>query len=244
MTPSRGHAIDATSGALTATPNSPFQSSGSGLSSLALSPDGKFAYSANSGSGNLTIFNVGATTGALTPASTFVPAGTHPHLIAVESGQSAYVVTSFGIDAYALDPATGGFSDSIGLGVRPGALVLDVYGRFAFAIRNGTVETYWTFIGPGAITGPVGTPPAVGVNASSLAVHPSGLFVYVANADPSGTIQEFVVKTTGYGSDVGTLTPVGAPTPAGSAPLSVVVDPTGLFLYERIAALTPSRDMR
>jgi 6-phosphogluconolactonase (cycloisomerase 2 family) len=72
-------------------------------------------------------------------------------------------------------------------------------------------------------------PPAIGPSAAALAVHPSGLFVYLANAAASGTIQTFSVSSIA-GVSAGSLSG-GASTPTGSKPLSVAIEPTGHFLY-------------
>jgi 6-phosphogluconolactonase (cycloisomerase 2 family) len=58
----------------------------------------------------------------------------------------------------------------------------------------------------------------------SVAVHPSGKFVYVASID---LVSAYEVNPTS-----GALTPVfGSPFPAGQEPFSVAVDPTGKFAY-------------
>jgi 6-phosphogluconolactonase (cycloisomerase 2 family) len=224
-----GYAIDPTSGALTPAPNSPFPSKGTGLSAVAVAAGGKFAYSTNTGSNNVTLYDVDPTTGAFTPQSSFGLSGSNPTLILTDAtGQGAYVVTSYSIDTYSIDPTTGLFGGILGYGLAPSALALEANGRFAFGIYNGMIESQLTSATP-SISGPVSTLP-VSPNASSVAVHPGGLFIYVANADSSGTIQTFSVTSTG-GTPEGALAAVGAPTPAGNAPLSLAVDPTGHFLY-------------
>ena len=64
-----GFSINTTTGALTPVPDSPFATGGSGSFfgiSLAVTPNGKFVYAGNAGSGNISAFRVGSN-GALTP---------------------------------------------------------------------------------------------------------------------------------------------------------------------------------
>src|SRR6266550_871935 len=63
-----GFSINTTTGALTPVPGSPFATGGFGLYgiSLAVTPNGKFVYAGNAGSGDISEFSVGSN-GALTP---------------------------------------------------------------------------------------------------------------------------------------------------------------------------------
>ncbi len=94
-------------------------------------------------------------------------------------------------------------------------------GKFLFvAAGAGGVNTYsidaagaLAFVGQAAVGG-----------ASSVAVDPSGKFVYAANG---GEVFAFT-----FDSTTGALTPVpGSPFPAGATPGSVAVHPSGKFLY-------------
>jgi 6-phosphogluconolactonase (cycloisomerase 2 family) len=235
-----GYTIDAT-GKLSPTPTSPVQSNGAGVSALAVAPGGKHAYSANTTSSNVSVYDIDQTTGNLTPSTTTIGqigiyAG--PSLLSIDaSGQTAFVVsngdsTYSTIAAYLLDPTTGLFGNGSGVSFPPGqpptAIAVEDSGCFVFGIRAGLLESYETYF-PGSIATPGLNPPAVGPNAAALAVHPSGLFLYLANADASGTIQTFSVSSAA-GVSAGTLSG-GASTPTGSKPVSIAIEPTGHFLY-------------
>jgi 6-phosphogluconolactonase (cycloisomerase 2 family) len=238
-----GYTIDAT-GKLTSTPNSPVQSNGAGVNSLAVAPGGKLAYSANTTSSNVSLYDIDQTTGRLTPRSvfpqTFIYTG--PTLLAIDAAdQSAFVVSNGNstfstLEAYQLDPTTGVFGNGGGQGFAagqpPSAIAVGDSNRFMFGIRNGLLESYATFPNPSNLASAVPGAPAVSASAAAVAVHPSGLFVYLANADTSGTIQTFAVAsaaTAGPGT-AGALSG-GASTPTGSKPLSIAIEPTGHFLY-------------
>src|SRR5437016_13968811 len=81
-----GFSINTTTGALTPVPGSPFATGGSGSFfgiSLAVTPNGKFVYAGNVGSGDISAFSVGSN-GALTPiADSPFPAGGSPDGIKV-----------------------------------------------------------------------------------------------------------------------------------------------------------------
>src|SRR5207253_1554158 len=111
-----GYTINATTGALTAIPGSPFPA-GSTSSSVAVDPTGKFAYVGNYNSKNVAGYTINATTGFLTaiPGSPF-PAGSTSASVAVDAtGKFAYVAnytslsnsTSDGVSGYTINATTG-----------------------------------------------------------------------------------------------------------------------------------------
>ena len=61
------YTINATTGALTPVPGSPFAAAGIEPVSVAVSQNGQFAYVANTDSNNVSAYTINATTGALTP---------------------------------------------------------------------------------------------------------------------------------------------------------------------------------
>jgi len=227
------YAIDATAGKLTAVPGSPVPSMGTGLAAAAATPDGKRVYTVNTGSNYLSPYDIDPTTGQLTLGPSMIGTNAGPSLLSFDAaGQNGYVLSSAAstLIAYPVDSTTGLFNGGGGvsfpLGAAPVALAVADTGRFVFGIRNGTVETYQSH--PGTVATAVLNPPSVSATADAVAVHPSGRFVYVANADVSGTIQTFSVATVGF--QAGSLTG-GSSTPTGSMPASVAIDPTGRFLY-------------
>src|SRR6266705_2232105 len=97
--------------------------------------------------------------------------------------------------------------------------------EFVYVANFGTNDiSVYSVDATGALT-PIGSV-AAGLFPGSVAVDPSGKFVYVANRgtfDSGGTVSAYTIGPTGA------LSPIGAPVPAGRFPESVAVDPTGKF---------------
>jgi len=108
--------IDAVTGALTVVAGSPF-SVGMGPVpmnpvSVCVDPSGKFVYTANHNSDNVSAFTIDAVTGALTAiaGSPFAAGGMNPHSIKVDpSGKFAYMANagSNNVSVFSISPATG-----------------------------------------------------------------------------------------------------------------------------------------
>ncbi|MBA4108983.1 MAG: hypothetical protein C0487_05275 [Leptothrix sp. (in: Bacteria)] len=172
---------------------------GSTPTCIAVDPLVKYAYVANSGSNNLSIFSIADPSGVLTSAALPVATGSQPRAVVVDP-QGRYVyVANYG-------------SNSIS------------------AFSRSTVTGLLT-----PITGsPFALPSSADIAPRSVAVDPSGKFVYVANygatASPS-TISMFTIDTASTGSLVpGALTAVGS-IAAGSHPNQVTVSPSGRQVY-------------
>ena len=178
--------------------------------SITVAPSGKFAYTANWGSNNISVYAIDATTGALT-AKTAVAAGTNPVSIAVDpSGKFAYAANwgSNNISVYtiAADGALTPAGTAVAAGKNPNsiAIAVNLSGKFAYAANwtSNDISVYTiTATGPlaGALT--TGTAVVAGTNPASVAVAPStvtpllGEFVYAANETDS-TISVYKIDTT------------------------------------------------
>ncbi len=196
---------------------------------------GKFAYVANAGSNNVSMYTIDATTGALTSTGT-VAAGTRPLSVAVDpSGKFAYVANadSHNISMYTIDGNTGALTSTgtVAAGTGPVSVAVDPSGKFAYVANLGSnnVSMYAIDGTTGALTstGMV----AAGTSPSVVAVHPSGKFAYVTNSDQfsSDDVSMYTIDaTTGTLSSIGTT----APGSAGPGPCSMAVHPSGKFAYE------------
>jgi 6-phosphogluconolactonase len=117
------YAINATTGALTPLTGSPFPA-GSEPQSVAVSPNGKFAYVANEGGvgnqgGSVSAYTINTTTGALTPVagSPFAPTGNPLVSVTVDaSSQFAYVANlgANDVSAYTINSTTGALTPVAG----------------------------------------------------------------------------------------------------------------------------------
>jgi YVTN family beta-propeller protein len=213
---------------------------------MTVDPTGKFAYVANEGSNNVSMYSIDAAAGALTLIGT-IAAGVSPFSVAVDpSGKFAYVANSgdFGFSAadvsmYTID-ATSGMLTSIGppMAADFGAIsvTVDPFGKFAYVANAGNgdfgdfagdVSMYTIDASSGALAS-AGTI-AAGYGPESVAVHPSGKFAYVANdgGDFGSNVSMYAIDTS-----TGVLTSIGPNVAtAGFGPVSVTVHPSGNFAY-------------
>jgi len=237
--------VNPNTGALTAV--CPAVPTGDGPRSMAVDPSGKFAYSANEFSNSVSAFAINASTGALTVAGPDVAAGTNPFSITVDpSGKFVYVVnhTSDNVSAYTINANTGALTamgSPVAAGSGPVSVTVEPSGQFAyvsaFAINGNSGAL--TAVGPPVSVGTnpfsiqprqrhpaaVGTPVAAGATPTSVAVEPTGKFVYLTNHN-SNSVSVFAIDP-----GTGALTAVGSPVATVTGPVSVTVDFLGRFAF-------------
>jgi 6-phosphogluconolactonase (cycloisomerase 2 family) len=218
--------INSTSGALSAVSGSPFTVAGTNPGPQALAAAGGFLYVVNGTTNTVAVLAINASTGALS-ASSSASTGTSPYAIAIDpSGAVAYVAnagTGAGsLSAYTINAATGALAAvSTGAGIAPGNyLGIDPGGKFLFVTVATGVSVYPITTATAALAAAVtGSPFATGTNAYSVAIDPSGKFVYVAN-DGSANISGFTLNAT-----TGVLTPIsGGAVAAGTFPDFLAID--------------------
>jgi YVTN family beta-propeller protein len=171
---------------------------------IAVTPDGKTAYVANSGSGTVT--PISTVTGTAGPV---IAVGTDPQAVTVTpDGKTAYVLNSGSDTVTPIAVATGAAGPAIPVGASPRAMALTPDGRTLYVLNweGGSVTPIAT------ATNTAGRPIRVGSFPFTIAIAPGGRTAYVAN----------------YGSD--TVTPIatatntaGPPIPVGQAPDSIAV---------------------
>jgi 6-phosphogluconolactonase (cycloisomerase 2 family) len=209
--------------------------------SVVVDPLGRFAYVANADDNSVWHYMIG-TNGALSPqTTTAIGDGTQPRAVTVDpSGKNLYVA-NYGagtISNYVITTPTGELR-----GVAPGAIssggtgpvsvTVDPSGRFVYVANEGgpdlsnpgNVSQY--AIGDAGKLEPM-TPATVptGGRPRSVAVDPSGRYVYVANDGlPSAAIMQYAIGVTGV------LEPMIPPTVPTKGPRSVAVDPSGRYVY-------------
>lgn len=222
--------------------------------SVAVDPTGKFAYVANSGTNNVSMYAINGTTGALTLIGR-IDAGIGPASVAVDpSGKFVYVANESNFDSlvgnvsrYTIDSTSGALT-SVGSPVAADfgahSVSVDPLGKFAFVANDGiyqetggSLSMYTINATTGALT-PTGTIDGVPFEGGllacpdlcapySVAVDPSGNFAYVANAGgPAPTLVSMwtINTSTGALNFIGTVA-------AGGRSVSVAVHPSGNFAY-------------
>jgi 6-phosphogluconolactonase (cycloisomerase 2 family) len=234
--------IDATSGALTSVPGSPFASPGG---STIVHPSSHYVYV---GGLNLAGYSIDSVTGALTqlpgspytsPASinsfTLDPTGAFLYASLSAAGTSS--TGAVGIATYSINPSTGSltpvsFDGSLGeeveaLAISSGSKAVVYTPKFAYSANRGDKSiSEWTIKdSTGSLTAVAGSPIADGNGPQLVASTPSGAFVYTGNAN--STISEYSANAT-----TGALTLVsGSPLAGFGSVNTILVDPTGSYFF-------------
>src|SRR3989454_8240045 len=232
------------SGALTAIPVSPFTisdtfSGSTNFPRIEADPLGRFVFITNFAAGQIDVFQVDQTTGALTVApSSPVHASSPIHLAVEPSGSFVYVPDSQNalINIFSIDSAgnmTLKTPFAIPTGPVPGTdapLFIEAHpnGQFLFTANRGSVAAYVIDASTGALSYAPGSP----FNTSSLQVAPfilaldaTGTFLYVSDTGNNG-IPGFTVDGT-----TGALTLINGSSFSGSSPSDLVHNPAGPLLY-------------
>jgi 6-phosphogluconolactonase (cycloisomerase 2 family) len=210
--------------------------------SIVAHPSRKFAYVANYGEATVSAYSI-SPTGTLAEVNAgTVAAGTNPTAIAFggSTKQYAYVtnVGSNNVSMYSIDGTTGALTHmgNIAAGSRPRSISIDSPGQFAYVANQDSfdisvykIETNGTLTVVDQNGAVAGTTIGAGTNPSSIAVDPTGKYVYVTNqltddissylTDPNGLLT--VIDQDG----------AGLTKPAGNAPVAMAFDPTGTFAY-------------
>jgi 6-phosphogluconolactonase len=229
---------DPNSGALTQLVGSPI-AAGPGVRALALHPNQKFLYAANSGENDVSLFIV-SSTGGLTEKTPRTAVGTAPTLIAMDSAGTYLFVGNTGqqpsISVFSIDKTTGALSPVIQppstgntayIGLTPINMavssnnVLYVTGQglqgyvAAFPLSNGVLGTP-----------PPQAPYLTGNNPYGLAISSNGSFLYTANK-LDDSVSEFSIASNG-----GLTALTGSPVSISfTGPTALLIDPSGKYLY-------------
>ena len=225
--------------------------------SITVHPSGKFAYTVNQGVGatgnTISAYSINVTSGALsamdadgvtTGTQATIATGTLPYAITVDpTGNFAYVAnyTSGTISAYTINQTTGALTTvaSYTAGGGPSSVAINPAGTCAL-VANNTSDNIMSYM-INTTTGALGLASTVAGAAlsapRSVAVDPdTGLFAYVANAGGApGSVSAFSVNPADCviaSIDTDAVTALTQTTiAAGTAPISVNVDPSGAFVY-------------
>ena len=149
---------------------------------------------------------------------------------------------------YAMDSADGSLAESDGspfdVGSYPVKITTDPLRRFAYISSFNTQQiTCYTIDPDTGRLAPVGSPVSAGSGVSSLAVDPTGKYLYAVNSTgtyPGGSgISAYAIN-----QDSGFLTTIpGSPFDTGVQPQNIVIDPTGRFAYVPVFLTGSGRDV-
>jgi 6-phosphogluconolactonase len=220
---------------LTAVAGSPFPAPGNPVM-IASEASGKYVYTANQSTADVSGFAINPSTGALTPlAGSPYPSGPAPVALAIDpAGKYVYVANSAGstISGFSIGP-TGDLTPVPGspfpADFFPRAFAIDPLGKFLYvgiasSFMGDSTEVMAFTIAPSGALNPVPGSFAAGRNPIAPAVDSSGKFLYVGNNQDS-TVSGFTID-----ASTGALTPMGPPIPVAGV-LFTTVDVSGKFLY-------------
>lgn len=255
------YSIDLSKGTLSSstgqlTPVGKSANTGTQPSALLFNATQTFAYTANTGSNNISTFTVNKD-GSLAAAQGATPAGLRPVALAMDSAAHFLFVANEGNPAQNVGGNVSVFSIGSGGALTevpnspfplqetspplvvtpapplPTAVAVSNQGNFVYVTdrNNGCVLGFSFDSTSGALSPVPGQIFLVGSAPNSVFSPPTGNFLYVANA-ASNDIYEFIINSDGSLSSittVGTTTPVIATT--GNGPIAMASDPPAKFLF-------------
>jgi 6-phosphogluconolactonase (cycloisomerase 2 family) len=229
-----GYSIDA-NGALTGIASNPFpvDSVGPAPSAVVVTPDGKFIYSANTGTsaggpGNITGYSLNSATGALTalPSSPFASNDSitivFTQLSISPNGKFLFMSGGNGIAVYTIG-SSGALTAVAGSPFASAAFAsgmsIDPSGRFLYVGNStsngqgtGAISGYTINSSTGALTPITGSPFNVGTFALSVVVDISGQFLYSGNIGTTANSQSSSIGAFTINQTTGALTAIsGSP---------------------------------
>jgi 6-phosphogluconolactonase len=213
------------------------------LANMVSDPAGKFLFACGAGASSTEVFSIDGKTGILTPISGSklpIPGFSACTLSLDAEGEFLYIATSSGVSAFTVDPATGILSSVKGSPFSDGTVLresaIDPAGKFLYAISNNTtVNTISVFSinsSTGALTPVVGSPFQMAGSglAYSVVIDPSGKFLYVSFPQTE-EIAAWSIDTSTGGLSVVSGSPFASGVSSGDAPNTLLVTPSGNFLY-------------
>lgn len=224
--------IDNNSGTSTTIFSAPFVV-GNSPSAIVITPSNQFAYVTNQRDNTISELKVDTTSGTLTEVQPRTITGVSPGVMIMDpSGSFLFVGDQGSNDIEVFSIGSSGALKLVSttpLGSSPSSLVLSSSGSLLFAAVPNFKAIYVFSVSSGTLT-PVNSPFLVSNGLASVNIDPTGSFLYAP--DPATD------TITGFAINSGALTPLpGSPygsTVSGNlltAPVDVIVDPTGKFLY-------------
>jgi putative cell wall-binding protein/6-phosphogluconolactonase (cycloisomerase 2 family) len=195
-------------------------------------PTGRYAYVALSGTDQIAMYRIDATTGALTANGTIAGGNAARQPVVDPSGRYVFLINQNGsgtVSPYRIG-ATGQLTSNgatLAAGQQPTEIAIDPTGRYLYVLAFNAKQVSEFSIGD---TGQLTSIGSISTGASSnphgLVVEPGGKYVYVGNINAPVEILRFSIGTTGTLTALGTTVTAG-----GAAPVALAVHPNGKNLY-------------
>lgn len=226
--------IDSVAGGLTQIGGSPY-GAGKQVSFLAVDSSSQYLFSVDTASNTVWPFTIAATSGVLTPvpssdkvpsygvtpgppiSATVDPMVKNLYVAMGAAGTEVFHINSGAlVDAGTVAPPSGTKSEFV---------AIERTGRFAYiADGTGSVAAYSIDQSTGLLTWLATTALSSGDLPTSLALAPSGKYLYAANQG-ANTVSQLALQSDG------TLVSLGADVPAGGNPSAMAIDSAATFLY-------------
>jgi 6-phosphogluconolactonase len=200
---------------------------GAGLVAMSIDPSGRFLYTANALSDDVSVFSINPCSGALSKVGTNV-ASAFPVFLSIDpAGRFLYVaaggsdpsIQTFGIDPLSGAPEEIGDLKGVSLPWGLKALQLDGTGNFLFVVTVGhagasSVSTFPVDPRTGIPSTVRGSSVAAGTSAVPVVIDRSGRFAYIGNFGSNDISAYSLDRSTGTFTAIGTF-------PAGTAPAAL-----------------------
>jgi 6-phosphogluconolactonase len=214
---------------------------------LVVDPTSRFVFVANqfggaTSQGSVSVFGIDAATGALTEISgSPYTVNFNPRALAINSAGTLLYLVGTSVTAFAVNAQTGTLTAVPGSpfavhGDVPQSIAVDPTGRFAYVTASGIMATppgitaYAIDSHTGALTEISGSPFVTSGTLTSIAIDPSGKFLY-APGELSSPDQDRIFGWS-INASSGVLTALsGSPFQDANGTLGVAVDRSGRFLY-------------
>jgi len=195
--------------------------------SIYMSPDNRFAISADLGLDEVFVYRFDATKGTLTPnipPSATVSSGAGPrHFAFHPNGKFGYVIDELQstITEFSYDPASGALDvlqpvSSLPLGFKGESTAAEVEvhpsGKFLYASNRGldTIAVFAVNSRKGTLT-PLAQVPTLGKTPRNFKIDPTGSYLFVANQDSDNVVQFRINPITGLLTPTGQVLQVPSP---------------------------------
>jgi 6-phosphogluconolactonase len=247
------YTVSSTTGVLT--PTTPATvSTGWFPQGIAIDPQGRFVYTANSDDSSVSMFTINQTTGVLTPTtpasvSTLVanePYSSPGFLTVDPSGRFLYVTASLSEDAavfmYNINQTTGALTPTSPATVLTGGIPFQVRvapnGKWAYVVNNLNFTTsvdgvYQYTVNPttGVLTSNNPGAAVAGNGPTEIAIDPTSSFAYVVNRQDNTVSMYTIDPVSGNLTLHSTATNPSGTIATGEEPFRIDFDPSGKFVY-------------
>lgn len=206
---------------------------------LAVAPSGNFLYVANNASDNVSVYSINSTTGALTEISGSpfsADTGGRPQFVAISPNGSFLYVSNNALNyikGFTVNTSTGALTamgSTFATGTSPVGIAINPAGTFLYTANSDTtsgnsVSAYTINSSTGALTQVSGSPYSTGQKPQSLAVDPTGGYLYIANYNGNNVTAYPINTSTGQlnaqlgGSPFADNTAISNPIYIGFTPL-------------------------